>query len=206
MVRAILAGEKTQTRRVVKPQFGREAMPAEMCAETAEGWQTSGHSGRWWDDCNGDADAAVYCPYGKPGDRLWVRETWNVGDDKHNYYVQYRADSDGVEHQHSRSKLNPGDEFLLERWANKTDEWNPSIFMPRWASRITLEITDVRVERLQDISERDAWAEGCLGTDDDVTGGISGYSEYYKLWESINGKTAPWSSNPWVWVLTFKRA
>jgi len=197
MVRAILAGEKTQTRRVVKPQFGPEAMPAEMCAETAEGWQTSGHSGRWWDDCNGDADAAVYCPYGKPGDRLWVRETFNC------MYTNEEMKTIKV------ADLNDGD--LVYRADGEYDygvfgPWQPSIFMPRWASRITLEITDVRVERLQDISEADAWAEGCLGTDDDVTGGISGYREYYKLWESINGKTAPWASNPWVWVLTFKRA
>ena len=74
--------------------------------------------------------------------------------------------------------------------------------MPRWASRISLEVTGVRVERLQDISEKDAWAEGSEGYDDDVTGGKSGYSEFHDLWESINGPGS-WDANPWVWVVSF---
>lgn len=230
MVRAILAGEKTQTRRVVKPQFGPEAMPAEMCAETAEGWQTSGHSGRWWDDCNGDADAAVYCPYGQPGDRLWVRETCRAkelsdeearqraidyGDEEDAQYgldgVVYLADN---HFEPIKNTLESGDRWIdLNSYGKRKGATVPAIHMPRWASRITLEITDVRVERLQDISEADARAEGAPPSHPtiDAVSRSFGYEDfprswYAQLWDSINAKTAPWSSNPWVWVIEFKRA
>jgi len=154
---------------------------------------------------NGNGElGAVKSPYGKPGDRLWVRETW--APDFEPYEFIYRAD-DGM-------------------FASR---WRPSIHMPRWASRITLEVESVRVERLQDISEEDAIAEGIQANSKD--GGITvkyGISDrdgwpgnddhgwhwhewcktpreaYLKLWEKINGPGSV-QANPWVWVVTFKR-
>lgn len=113
---------------------------------------------------------ALCCPYGAVGDRLWVRETWqgNQGD------IRYGADGDSL---------------------HGYNGWRPSIFMPRWASRITLEVTGVRVERVQEISEEDAQAEG-----------VAHRCDYKVVWDAINGKKYPWSSNPWVWVIEFKRA
>lgn len=218
MVRAILAGDKTQTRRVVKPQFAPDAVPAEMCAETAEGWQTTGHSGLWWCDAAGNADDAIRCPYGIPGDRLWVRETfyafgrWETrfsakkGRDEWHFIDMtvecgkaYAYAADGAPHDfkkgNQRSSITPA-------WWKR-----PAIHMPRAASRITPEIIGVRVEHLQDISEADARAEGTAGGH----GAIPGYQynatpgEHYRwLWNSINGSVS-WDANPWVWVVEFKR-
>lgn len=137
------------------------------------------------------------CPYGKPGDRLWVRETWLPRNNGTRFF--YRADLDPVEAA-----------GISGMYSDKG--WRPSIFMPRWASRITLEIVSVRVERLQDISEEDAKAEG-------VTGGYQGWNipedrhqwhhphraSYSALWDSINGKKHPWESNPFCWVIEFRR-
>ena len=207
MVRAILDGSKTQTRRVCKNEVysngfhfdGHDILchndylpPSAMLMDVKRGkceYTTSNLEG--WD---------VECPYGQPGDRLWVRESLRfvaVGDNRHEHAV-YAAD--GV-----RVRRCPD----LADWACDGLAFNcarsvPSIHMPRWASRILLEVTGVRVEQLQDISEKDAWAEGCLGFDDDVSGGKSGYSEYAELWESING-AGSWNANPWVWVIEFKR-
>lgn len=179
MVRAILDGTKTQTRRIVKSTT--------ECA----GPINPAYIERWKDD----KGWAQVCPFGKVGDRLWVRETWGLwdtlpSDGPNGARVFYRA-TDG-ERRDLRSQL-----------------WRPSIHMPRWASRITLEIVDVRVERLQDISEADALAEGV-----DLSGPVgnvraaleSGSARYHyaNLWESINGAGA-WANNPWVWVLGFKR-
>lgn len=186
MVRAILAGTKTQTRRAVKPQFASDAEPQEMCATTPEGWQTAGHSGRWWCAAEGDDQKAVRCPYGQPGDRLWVREAFihepadycweaSVSIPSRPASTVYRADF---------PQSRPG------------EGWKPSIHMPRKLSRITLEITAVRVERLQDISEADALAEGCVMR--------PARHCYEALWESING-AGSWDANPWVWVVEFKK-
>lgn len=175
MVRAILEGRKTQTRRVVNHQ---SYFPANR--------QT------WPLDANGlGAPGAISCPYGNPGQRLWVRETWQPGPDDS---VAYRA-SDDMNH----------------------NQWKPSIFMPRWASRITLEVTDVRVERVQAISRLDIVAEGwphderqalqiaqvIAGLDDEVIDDAS-IEWFADLWDSINAKRGySWESNPWVWVITF---
>lgn len=106
------------------------------------------------------------CPAGKKGDRLWVRETFrNIGD-----YIVYAADFSD-----------------LSNWK----PWTPSIFMPRYASRLTLEVKDIRLERLQDISQEDAIAEGCLDIKD-----------FEALWKSINGSIS-WTRNPWVWAIDF---
>ena len=191
MVRAILAGRKTQTRRVVKPQ------PDSKIADEAY-WNIGGFRLR------DDAANPLPCPYGSPGDRLWVRETFSV--------------------EHCYAGLPPS---LLEftstgiwYWADGNPhygDWTkpkPSIHMPRWASRITLEITGVRVERLNDISEVDAAEEGVRymgegeGYEDYCHGSgtwcTSSKASFTSLWESINGPGS-WALNPWVWVVEFKR-
>lgn len=125
----------------------------------------------------------VLCPYGQPGDRLWVRETWAPvpsGPCRPDNPVMYAAT---VEKPHI--------------WT-----WKPSIHMPRWASRITLEVTGVRVERLQDISNADCWAEGMC--DDNNPEQKLNRRWFSELWESINGPGS-WEQNPWVWVVEFRR-
>src|SRR5690554_4129466 len=152
--------------------------------------------------------AGTVCPYGQPGDRLWVRETFmgplidEGGDYPDGYhspaFCEYRADG------------GPAPE-----WVDIDGElhqgWKPSIHMPRWASRILLEVIAVRVERLQEISEADAKAEGTFGPEPAVVGGEdceigfpSHVQEFRHLWESING-AGSWDANPWVWVVEFRR-
>jgi hypothetical protein len=200
MVRAILDRSKTQTRRVIKPQ------PA-ICP----------HNGLYLDwaklgsgvSCDRVA-LALYSPYGQIGDRLWVRETWNAwmhGIDDCDPYLwsditpedRKIATYGKIGYQATDAPLDPDVKSL----------WVPSIHMPRWASRITLEITDIRIERLQDISEEDAKAEGCKASEvvELIDGSPCFTSEYRKLWDSINGIDNPksWESNPWVWVVSFKR-
>lgn len=180
MVQAILEGRKTQTRRVIKPQlpdYGRENVAGLITFV----WR--------WHPFIAPYQLVSYCPYGQPGDTLWVRETFmeHHGESK----VWYRAG------QSDQSLA------LLAEFGEK---WRPSIFMPRWASRISLTITNVRVERVQEISEDDALAEGAggeryrgQGFDDCI------HREAYRtLWDKINGKKYPWASNPWVWVIEFE--
>jgi hypothetical protein len=190
MVRAILDGRKTVTRRAVK-----------------------GLGLQWLDDFTPEyvADAANrLCPYGQPGDRLWLRETHFINDyreakvpeeDRAETEIVYRADS-------------------LPCWEGEESEirWRPSIFMPRWASRIQLEITKVRVERLQDISDSQIESEGvdldALADGQDrydmchAGSGVEGRptlrTAWRDLWQSINGPGS-WDANPWVWVVEFKR-
>lgn len=183
MVRALLAGTKTQTRRRVKPQ-------------PQGGWSSGDHG------CSCDARENVGpCPYGKAGDRLWVKETWKADqiwdgfrplDVPEGEAVLYTAD------EHA-TRVIPFD------WGRR----RPSIFMRRWMSRITLELTGVRVERLNEISEEDAEAEGVVGCarQNSYPRGCEGLpqrAEYAILWESING-SGSWGANPWVWVLEFER-
>jgi hypothetical protein len=204
MVRAILEGRKTQTRRIVKPQPMADHI---LCMPDGQipGICKDGHRIR--DDEFGKA--WMTCPHGQSGDRLWVRETHRLFDkvwtpDAMDTAVQYRADM--------RARI-------LSGWYVGADEasgnWSPSIFMRRWMSRITLEITVVRVERLQDISEADAAAEGVVyfppghgdywQPSDEINCPCSfAYGAYMQLWESING-AGSWAANPWVWVLEFKR-
>ena len=188
MVRALLSGQKTQTRRAVKPQFAVDAVPAEMGATNERGHQISGHSGEWWCDAEGNPEKSVRCPYGQPGDRLWVRETWAQPDK--------RADNRGL-------WVYAADWPDAER---PTHRWRPSIHMPRAASRILLEVIAVRVERLQDISEADAVAEGVdfAGHTDEIMHDYSPDERFSMLWESING-AGSWNENPWVWVVEFRR-
>lgn len=201
MVRAILAGNKTQTRRVVKPQ-----PPSNVESATHNNARDAWF---WWD--NGLTGDKFECPYGKVGDRLWVRESWcrkwnergfvyNSAGELDASCVHYRADGYDV-------LACDGDGYLKRRkGGGECSPWTPSIHMPRWASRILLEITDVRVERLQDISEADAIAEGCVVSGSDGKFSVPGpVYRYEQLWDSINGKKHPWASNPWVWVIAFKK-
>jgi len=211
MVRAILERRKTQTRRVI----GLAEINKNPDWHSAAYQNGDGDWVFWYPDRPGLADFTlkayprgsrdgIKCPYGKPGDLLWVRETFGVQlepDDEHPHgYVIYRAD------------LPTDSSFQYEGGGSA---WRPSIFMPRWASRITLEITNVSVERLHDISEKDCNAEGVPYFD-----GVFAYAKispmsvferllYYQgkfkeLWDSINAKRGyPWDSNPWVWVVEF---
>ena len=199
MVRAILNGTKTQTRRVAPiRKLDILRSPGDMVTwsvsfmKAVKGVLGSHSGGKFTDLQARSIIASKYNPYGQPGDRLWVRETYFR--DEEDGAILYAANPDDFEVVH-HNKVETG---------SPRYNWKPSIFMPRWASRITLEITAVRVERLQDISEKDAWAEGCEGFDDDVTGGKSGYTEFAELWESINGPGS-WEANPWVWAIEFKR-
>jgi hypothetical protein len=181
MVKAILDGSKTQTRRVVKQD--RDGL---LDCKPTPAWDA------FWQ--------CVACPYGKPGDRLWVRETFGIDDE--DGAVLYFADPDTAQNaEHAR--------ICEDRYPRR----RPSIHMPRWASRILLEITDVRVERVQDISEADAQAEG-IEYSERFEGYCIGMAEHYhshdprlsyaSLWESINGPDS-WAANPWVWVIEFRR-
>lgn len=184
MVRAILDGRKTMTRRVVKMNLaGRVELRGKQ----------------WHID---DPNAILACPYGRPGDLLWVRETWFCeGRDLPGSGLHYRANAV------------PADErwFVEEGW-----KWKPSIHMPRWASRLLLRVTEVRVERLWEITQEDAIAEGIERIGDRFKGYMRLFTgeeynpalpktSFAQLWETINAKRGyGWDSNPWVWVVSFE--
>lgn len=175
MVRAILEGRKTQTRRVLKHQpIICTELPVLLFPQSRD--EVIEQTGYIWP--NAKEQIAALCPYGNPGDRLWVRETWAFHPDfpESTRRAIHRADA-GVEYDVPR--------------------WRPSIHMPRWASRIMLEITGVRVERLQDISESDAESEGVAAHD-------TARKAFACLWNDING-AGSWAANPWVWCVSFKR-
>lgn len=216
MVRALQDGSKTQTRRVVKPQpthFNPVGVPRRVIP-------------------TGGPSDVIRCPYGQPGDRLWVRESWQFYDwtEDGQPCARFAADNATTwplripEEQADRlneiwAGLSAPENYSIDNHA-RDRRWRPSIHMPRWASRITLEITGVRVERLQDISEADARAEGvaelpgqaaergCWWTADPRAGaslhGRTPSGGFRLLWEQINGPTS-WDANPWVWVVEFRR-
>lgn len=221
MVRAILEGRKGQTRRVVKPQPAcdgiisdgpihgpemYEPVAYDRHGEMIPGAEIFGiydDSGEW----------GVKCPYGRLGDRLWVRETWSA----HFMYNDvkpseiYHEDGDSL-WCHATSDESP---VRGSCHGDQRGKWRPSIFMPRWASRILLEITGIRVERLNDISRADAENEGLSmwPHKGDYAWGYDGGHEaghgsptgaFMALWGSINGADS-WKANPWVWVVKFKR-
>lgn len=218
MVRAILAGTKTVTRRLVKPAPVRWVTPREECATTPEVWQTTGHSGRW--SCHGaTGDETRACPFGVPGDRLWVRETWAAVHFSAEYVDGFPT---GYSDDWEGSKTIPKDScdgYWVPQYAadphhetsaeDRGWAWRPSIHMPRWASRLTLEVVSVRVERLQEITEEDARAEGITNlrtqTGPTTLAGRPWATESRLLWDSINGERASWESNPWVWRVEFTR-
>lgn len=192
MVRAILYGTKTQTRRVAK--FFDVDAAMQFAPRFENGWWKAAAEGY---EC--------LCPYGQPGDRLWVKETFQTGEFAMN-------EPSGPVYRATDPDWSDCDEW----------KWKPSIFMSRALSRITLEIVSVRVERVQEISEEDALAEGsyldrcpCLPRKRDrtpldamfiQTGCIDHGTEFKKLWDSINAKRGfGWAANPWVWVLEFQR-
>jgi len=187
MVKALLAGKKTQTRRIVKPDPDSEINP--VIVDGTWQWATMASRRR--------------CPYGVPGDRLWVRETWATrpswdhvkpSEVPKGYAIYTRADEPDV----------------------AVEKWRPSLFMPRWASRITLDVCLVRVERLNEIIGADARAEGisdlhcygpgCLDGPNgcNARGCIGAREAYEKLWETIHGPGS-WALNPWVWIIEFRK-
>ncbi|WIJ63892.1 morphogenetic protein [Serratia nevei] len=198
MVRAILDGRKTQTRRVVSD---RHLHLIDVASQVGECYPLE--SGI--DHANSQSYYREHCPFGQVGDRLWVRETWQgpLVDEEH--LDDYRANADKFQAPEFCEYAADGGtrpEFC-DLDDNTRQGWRPSIHMPRWASRITLEITAVRVERLNDISEEDAKAEG-------VKAGVSPGHEHMmhqvafsELWQSIYG-AENWRANPWVWVIEFK--
>lgn len=190
-VRAILGKQKTQTRRIIKPIWSR-------CLDL--------------DDPADRASARAGCRYGVPGDRLWVRETWALVFDCPALPCACE-EADAREAQHGRLVYRATEPGGIADYACGFDcahkepgcaRWRPSIHMPRWASRLALEVTEVRVERLQSITEEDAMAEGC---DEEwssvVLRVISAREGFNELWTSIHGKES-WGENPWVWAVTFR--
>ena len=209
MVRAILEGRKTQTRRIIKPQptndtcfawFAPDVIPE--CNRAEEGL---------WSEA--PKDFIQPSPYGRPGDRLWVcrpdpAEGWRDG-------IEFRADELDLEDGDVLPLYQP--EAPVDFYADYSKSgWRPSIHMPRWASRLTLEVTEVRVERLQDISLEDIGSEG-VTLPPEFVGMAGGYpiehpdadkDPWYfwaELWDSINADRGfGWDSNPWVWAVSFE--
>lgn len=196
MVRALLDGRKGQTRRIVTPQPEVSAQGNLM-----GDWLRKPLDGLILPKLQ---DITIHCPYGVAGDHLWVREAWRTtGDggrvddmpprDLQPHTVWYEADG-----------VAPADQCV--------GKYRPAMFMPRWASRITLEVTGVRVEQLQAINERDASAEGVVPTwsdgipiQHDCTGDLC-RPRFRELWDSLNdARGYGWDTNPWVWVVEFKR-
>ena len=207
MVKAILSGQKTQTRRIVKCGFQEIA------------GRDDGSLWPWREDCEHAEDYWYPCPFGDVGDRIWVRETWAALGNEDGCSIDWNENlvkeggAAGARIYRACCEQKEGDYGLWSipddaEWKPHTDNmkyegtWVPSIHMPRWASRILLEITNVRVERLNDISEEDAKAEGaptecCVIGDKHFLG-------FRSLWKSIYGYEN-WQANPWVWVIEFKR-
>lgn len=221
MVRAILEGRKTQTRRVVKVEIPPEATEVFYWDDPGLNLNNRKRHGLY---CETPRGLVFLCtsPYGQVGDRLWVREAWCqkcdegwlVYNDEGNLDPScywYRADGVQV------SKCDPDGFTVYCKDGSEASPWISSIFMPREASRITLEITGVRVERVQDISHGDALAEGVTkirdacyvvkGFDYDTVGLCHNCptTAFAKLWDSINTGDKSWAANPWVWVVEFER-
>lgn len=175
MVRAILDGRKTQTRRPVKFPVHDKNLGCELAGNELAGELSAGNY--------------LNSAFGKPGDRIWVRETWAEAGASAPDLKLYRANY--PEHVPSIYENVPPAEEI---------RWTPSIHMPRTASRIQLEITDVRVERLRSMSRDDARAEGVIAASGPMEAGLA----FRELWDSIYGEES-WKANPWVWVIEFKR-
>ncbi|WP_342705202.1 hypothetical protein OHZ10_29430 [Burkholderia arboris] len=197
MVRALLEGRKTQTRRVMKHQPPDDVAPITIARYhptivDRHGDQAPGPEifGAFSDD----GDWGCKSPFGEPGDRLWVRET-------HSVRISPKDATDGR-----------GRAWYHVDCPDAPVRWKPSIHMPRWASRITLEITGVRAERLHGISEADARAEGVTIEDRHTVGYCAGehlppsIRAFRELWDGLNAARGHgWEANPWVWVIDFRR-
>lgn len=184
MVRAIREGRKTQTRRIVREPQPRLIDPCH---------KYNPHKFTFWHDDHYPNGSGVFCPYGVPGDRLWVREAWYYDVPPHKLpskkpkdfdadSLYFRADGKCCQQIPECSCAEVG-----------KPKWKPSIHLPRWASRLTLEITDVRVQRVRDIDMNDVEAEGVSHDTDGA---------FQAAWASINGPDS-WDANPWVWAITF---
>jgi hypothetical protein len=235
MVRALLAGHKTQTRRLVKipawiTKRGLHPRTDEWMGNryTKGSGQYPGGNPQFTGDqpsgllitCLDGTCQLLPCPYGVSGERLWVRETWKASERAADMVdgIQFAADGSFIPIENSRA--------AADRWGDVYDNgrhgarcWRPPIFMPRWASRINLEVTGIRLERLQAITEADAAAEGvekffdryaqCSREQRICTGELALAAPYRAsfacTWDEINGDRDLWSSNPWVWAIVFKR-
>jgi hypothetical protein len=216
MVRAILAGRKTQTRRVVNPQPPKDAAlvrlhPVDDTVPELAGKVTwfIPEAGDLW-PCN--REDAIACRYGQPGDRLWVREAFRLRADQDSKPPSQDWWKSGAWYEADGTSAQPSG------CAGGAGKLRPSIHMPRWASRITLDVTGVRIERLQDITPEDAKAEGvdvqecacdvCRMTSTICTADQGVYIETFReLWDSVNGKRegCSWGDNPWLWVVEFPK-
>lgn len=193
MVRAILEGRKTQTRRIVKPhpedgmKFGGWITDSTVSRNIGTAFFFHGESPVF-----AQKNHHAKCPYGEPGDRLWVRESFRLYDSSiecacYDYCSCASYDKKPI--------------YRADSQCDDDNKWKPSIYIPRWASRINLIVKSVRVERLQEITEDDAIAEGEVA----ITGmDLSARDMYSALWDDLNEKRAPWDSNPWVWVIEFE--
>lgn len=207
LVRAILreVDPKTETRRIAK--FQPDENPTEV-----DWFYPTKVDRKWGEEHPGELIFGVYgddwhlkCPYGAPGERLWVRETHDIVNDPAAYHVDDGPrEKTGYTCPDAVKRGKNGERWVVDYRADGNHNriidkagarrWTPSIFMPRWASRINLEITDIGFERLQEITEADAIAEGFVG----------GLQDFVCIWATINGKDS-WDQNPWVWVVKFKR-
>ena len=205
MVRAILAGHKTQTRRILRLPPGYEhgeVYGYEGC-----------HNGLHALACDPGPSRAIRCPYGAPGDRLWVRETWTAFSKPSHEYGECEEREGPPSEMPDLYGTDRSDVVYAADGTSNPNRWRPSIHMPRWASRLALEITGVRVERLQDIPGADVLAEGVgqpwNGIGIEKAGGMTPDIEqqlrhkFHGLWNDINGEGG-WESNPWVWALSFR--
>lgn len=210
MIRAILDGRKTQTRRTPGLEdvnkcpdlwiFNKSVILDYKTKKSARG-----KFGAYFISELIEPKTISICPevspYGQPSDRLWVRETWDVFALPNEVpSICYRADSTAI-------PILGKTGYQYQRPDN-SHKWRASIFMPRWVSRITLEIVDVRIERIQDISGEDAVAEGIfepIGCRSESGFQYEMRSQFMNYWDLINGKKYPWESNPWVWCIEFKR-
>ena len=223
LVRALIAGTKTQTRRPVKGIEFRGAGGkdgADWNDPSCWGW--ADEYGDEWALAAAPGVRAIRCPRGVPGDRLWVRETWAYLPSEFCHCPQPPEPSpcdpwlQGMGCASARPAAIYRADYSTD--AQKCPGWKPSIHMPRWASRLTLEITDVRVQRLQEISEEDAKAEGVepfftllpgIGRDQRLTTGERAADAEHRAsfavkWDEVYSDGPLWIANPWVWALTFK--
>lgn len=223
MVSAILEGRKTQTRRIMKVKNWGDEPPASIHPDgSGKGWIA------WWPETSAEFSRKAYpgpeqrgfSPPYRPGDRLWVKENYQYADWIENGLPFIRYQADGA----IRGPLTPSEDMADRVWAiweelsdpdnraidgkSADRKWRSSIFMPKWAARIWLEVTDVRAQRLQDITEMDAFREGIerkrrkVDWNDPVMGTRM---RFRSLWNTLNAKRGyPWDSNPWVWAYTFR--
>jgi len=230
MIQAILAGKKTETRRVVTKHnsfigeggdwnklefYNKQTWNDEThCMDKPYIAETFVDSG--FPDKNGkknyqylhvpydfEEEGVIYRVYPRysPKDILWVKETWRTGAGLDSFPPHCSGDNSPYQYKADMATVRGKDVTEYSPWG----KWRPSIFMPRWASRITLEITDIRVQRLQDISEEDAKAEGMTISAPILQGVMSHKMKFRLIWDKINGKKHTWEENPYIWVITFKK-